>query len=74
MQVRLIQINWYAKSIAVFSEIFKEDQNLWVFINFEIASEVLYGMVVIVVMLILCFLASVLHHSTNRNYVLESSM
>jgi hypothetical protein len=71
-KVRAIQTKWDGKSIAIFSEIFKEDQNLWVFINFEITRQVLCDMVVKVVMLILCCIASVPHPDTSRNYVLKS--
>lgn len=63
---------WDCKSISIFSELLKEDQNFWVFINFEIAREVFYDTVVIVVMLILCFLASIFHRDSNRYYVLKS--
>lgn len=63
---------WDCKSISIFSELLKEDQNFWVFFNFEIAREVFYDTVVIVVMLILCFLASIFHRDSNRYYVLKS--
>ncbi len=72
MQVRSIDMMWDCKSISIFSELLKEDQNFWVFINFEIAREVFYDTVVIVVMLILCFLASIFHRDSNRYYVLKS--
>lgn len=72
MQVRSIEMMWDCKSISIFSELLKEDQNFWVFINFEIAREVFYDTVVIVVMLILCFLASIFHRDSNRYYVLKS--